>query len=74
MSKITLLAAVLIGTSMTPALAYIDPITGSVILQALIGGFAALSIAVRQVRERILGVFGIKSKVSEKVKTEESAK
>lgn len=43
----------------TPALAYIDPVTGSFLLQALIGGFAAALVAIRRVREKILGFFGI---------------
>jgi hypothetical protein len=43
----------------SPALAYIDPVTGSFLLQAVIGGFAAALVAIRRVREKILGFFGI---------------
>ena len=44
----------------TPALAYIDPVTGSFLLQAFIGGFAAAAVAIRRVRERILGLLGMR--------------
>ena len=43
----------------SPAQAYIDPVTGSFVLQAIIGGFAAALVAIRRVREKILGFFGI---------------
>lgn len=42
-----------------PAHAYIDPVTGSFLLQAIIGGFAAALVAIRRVREKILGFLGI---------------
>ena len=54
-----LLSVVFLGVSTAPAMAYIDPITGSIILQALIGGFAAAAVGIRRVRERILGMLGI---------------
>lgn len=44
----------------SPAFAYIDPVTGSFILQAIIGGFAAAAVAIRRVRERILGLLGLR--------------
>jgi hypothetical protein len=43
----------------TPAHAYIDPVTGSFLLQAIIGGFAAALVAIRRVREKILSFLGI---------------
>ena len=43
----------------SPALAYIDPVTGSFLVQAIIGGFAAALVAIRRVREKILSFLGI---------------
>jgi len=40
-----------------PAHAYIDPVTGSIILQAVVGGVAALLVAVRRFRDRVIGLF-----------------
>lgn len=74
MSRTVLVAAVLTATLTTPAFAYIDPITGSVILQALIGGFAAVSLAVRNVREKIFAVLGFKSKAVEETSADDAAK
>ncbi|MEL6504778.1 MAG: hypothetical protein AAFO61_11155 [Pseudomonadota bacterium] len=74
MSRTVLVAAVLTVTFTTPAFAYIDPITGSVILQALIGGFAAVSLAVRNVREKIFAVLGFKSKAVEETSADDTAK
>ncbi len=45
-----------------PALAYIDPVTGSIVVQTIIGGLAAVAVAMRSVRERMLGLFRSKSK------------
>ena len=42
-----------------PAYAYLDPITGSVLLQAIIGGVASAMIAIRRVREKLLSFVGI---------------
>lgn len=53
------LSAVGLMASTVPAMAYIDPITGSFILQGLIGGFAAASLAFKRVREKLLGLFGL---------------
>ncbi len=55
----------------SPAHAYIDPVTGSFVLQAIIGGFAAALVAIRRVREKILGFFGIGK--SETVATDENS-
>ena len=52
-------------TSAVSAAAYIDPITGSIIIQAIIGGFAAVAVSIRSVREKIMGLFRAK-KVAEK--------
>lgn len=59
----------------TPALAYIDPVTGSFVLQAIIGGFAAALVAIRRVRERILGLLGLgKTKAVDESETETTPK
>ncbi len=57
MSRHLRLGAIFVLVSSAPALAYIDPVTASIVLQALIGGFAAFLIAVRRVRERFFGMF-----------------
>lgn len=49
----------------SPALAYIDPVTGSFLLQALIGGFAAAMVAIRRVREKIMGLLGLRKAVDD---------
>lgn len=41
--------------------AYIDPVTGSFILQGLVAAFAAVMVFFRSVREKVLGLFGKKS-------------
>jgi hypothetical protein len=59
--KNTIIAAGLVyAAAMSPAYAYIDPITGSFIFQALIGGVAAAMVAIKRVRVKILSLFGIK--------------
>jgi hypothetical protein len=59
MKSIIISSGILFTASAIPALAYIDPITGSFILQALIGGFAAAAVAIKRVRVKILGLFGL---------------
>jgi hypothetical protein len=44
---------VLILTTPSAAMAYIDPISGSIVLQVLAAGFFAGSLAFRRIRERI---------------------
>ncbi len=53
---------ILLISSAMPALAYIDPVTGSIVVQTIIGGLAAVAVAMRSVRERMLGLFRSKSK------------
>ena len=43
----------------SPAFAYLDPITGSFLIQGLIAGVVAVLAAIRQVRERVLALFGL---------------
>jgi len=53
-----------------PALAYIDPVTGSIIIQALIGGAAAALVALRAFRGRIASWFSSKKTDRSKAKGE----
>jgi len=41
----------------TPAYAYIDPVTGSFVVQGIVAGILALSAGVRSIRERIVALF-----------------
>ena len=43
-----------------PAFAYLDPITGSFLIQGLIAGVVAVLAAIRQVRERVLALFRLR--------------
>jgi len=52
-----LLSVIALLTCTNPAMAYIDPVTGSVVVQALIGGIAAAMVTIRGVRERVLSLF-----------------
>lgn len=61
MLAIGILTSILVVSSATPAAAYIDPVTGSVILQALVGGFAAALVAIRSFREKVVSFFRGKS-------------
>ncbi|MXU66437.1 hypothetical protein [Oceanomicrobium pacificus] len=40
-----------------PAHAYIDPVTGSILFQAIAGGFAAALVAIKSFREKVFGFF-----------------
>ena len=52
---------ILFASSAMPALAYIDPVTGSIIVQTIVGGLAAVAVAMRSVREKIFGLFRSKA-------------
>ena len=45
----------------TPAFAYLDPGTGSMVLQIILGGFAAIGVALKLYWYRIKAFFGFKS-------------
>ena len=55
-----LLVVVLSGTA-APAYAYLDPGTGSMILQVLLGGFAGVALAGRLYWRRFLILIGLRS-------------
>ena len=54
--------AIILSFSAMPALAYIDPVTGSIIVQTVVGGLATAAVALRSVREKIFGLFKSKPK------------
>ncbi len=60
-SLLALIAIVLAATSL-PAHAYLDPASGSMILQMIVGGVAGVALAVKLFWHRILGFFGAKPK------------
>ncbi len=45
-----------------PAHAYLDPASGSMLLQMIVGGVAGIALAVKLYWQRILGFFGKKPK------------
>lgn len=49
----------------TPAHAYLDPATGSMILQAVLGGVAGLAVMVKLYWHKLLGLFGSKKQEHE---------
>lgn len=51
------LGATFVVVLTAPALAYIDPVTTSIVLQAVVGGAAAFLVAVRRAREKVFGIF-----------------
>ena len=53
--------SVLIASIITPAHAYLDPGTGSAIVTAILGFFAAIAFTVRKYYYRIMSVFRGKS-------------
>ncbi len=55
------LTAVLAAISL-PAYGYLDPASGSMILQMILGGIAGTALALKLFWHRILGFFGVKSK------------
>ncbi len=55
----------------TPALAYIDPVTGNLIVQGLIAALAACGLFYRRIRQRVRDAFGGKDAPSEE-ESEES--
>lgn len=45
-----------------PAHAYLDPASGSMILQLILGGLAGIAIAVKVFWHKLLGIFGHKKR------------
>jgi len=55
-----IVTALAFGASSTPAQAYLDPGTGSILLQALLGGFAGLALVGRLYWHRFLVLVGVR--------------
>lgn len=55
-----LLPAAVLAATATPAYAYLDPGTGSIILQALLGGAAGVAIAGKLYWRRFLVLIGVR--------------
>ena len=53
---------VLMAFAATPAYAYLDPGTGSMLLQVILGGVAAVGVAVKLYWHRILAAMGMRRK------------
>lgn len=51
-------ALVLFGLASAPAFAYLDPGSGSMLLQVILGGFAALGVAMKLYWHKIKAVLG----------------
>lgn len=68
--SVLMFAALAYGAGSAPAYAYLDPGTGSMILQVLIGGVAGLALAGRFYWNRLLVLLGVRVEPA----AEESAK
>lgn len=53
--KLAAASVLLVGSS--PAFAYLDPVTGSFLVQGLIGGIAAVMVGIRSLRAKIVAFF-----------------
>ncbi len=57
------MALIAVLTAFTlPAYAYLDPASGSMLLQMIVGGVAGAALAIKMFWHRILGFFGVKPK------------
>ncbi len=70
-SYVLMFAALAYGTGSAPAHAYLDPGTGSMILQVLIGGIAGLALAGRFYWNRLMVLIGVRSEPPAETGTEE---
>jgi hypothetical protein len=59
------IAVLFVGISTTSAHAYLDPGTGSIILQVLLGGVAGVALAGKLYWHRFLALIGARSRVNE---------
>jgi len=65
MTRFLLAVSVLTLGVASPVYAYIDPVTGSVIVQSIIGAFAVAVVALRGLRDRIINLFRKKPQTEE---------
>lgn len=70
LNRLRLNLMLLLAVVPLPAAAYLDPGTGSMMLQVILGGLAAVAVALKLYWYRILAFFGIRKKTPE---TEDSA-
>jgi hypothetical protein len=73
LSSAVLLSALFYGLASAPAYAYLDPGTGSMILQVLLGGVAGLALAGKLYWHRFLVMIGVRSEVQEDEKLKSQA-
>ena len=67
------LSALLLGSFSMPAHAYLDPGTGSMILQILLGGVAGIAVAGRFYWHKFLAFFGMDRDASRPEEAEDQA-
>jgi hypothetical protein len=60
--KRTLLAAALVWLMPADAHAYLDPATGSILVQGLIGAIAAIGVFYGRIRDGVRRLFGAKAR------------
>lgn len=60
-TTLCILGALLIGLA-PPAHAYLDPASGSMFLQLLLGGLAGAALAIKLYWHKLLGLFGVKKR------------
>ena len=53
-----MLAILALGFSAVPVFAYLDPASGSMFLQLLLGGVAGAALAIKLYWQKLLGIFG----------------
>lgn len=65
-----LMAAILLLMVTADVFAYLDPGTGSMMLQVILGGIAAVGVAIKLYWHRILAAFGMRKKVPQEQQDE----
>jgi hypothetical protein len=55
-----LFTLLILGISVSPAFAYLDPGTGSILLQVLLGGVAGLAVAGKLFWHKLLNLVGVR--------------
>jgi hypothetical protein len=68
------MAALVVGIATSPAYAYLDPGTGSIVLQVLLGGFAGLALAGKLYWNKLLSFLGLKKKTLQTTSIEDERK
>ena len=67
------ISMLLLGAFSTPAQAYLDPGTGSMILQLMLGGVAGIAVAGRFYWDRLLTLLRIRSSADESERSRDAA-